>query len=318
MLAVKELRTYFGDPDRPVRAVDGVSLEVAEGQMVALVGESGCGKSVTALSLCRLLPEPPAFFAGGAIEFDGRDVLAMNGAQLRDLRGNGIAYVFQEPAASLNPVLKVGPQIREAVKLHQPDADSRAELERLLRDVGLDDAARVAGSYPHELSGGMQQRAMIAMALACRPRLLVADEPTTALDVTIEAQIIDLLVELQQKYAMGVLLITHNLGIVARAADVVHVMYAGRIVETGDVAAILAAPSHPYTKGLLDAVPSVHGERVVKPIDGSVPPPTAFPPGCRFHPRCSRAEDPCRTEMPQLEPAGTTGSVACHFPIGCQ
>ncbi|MDA0323285.1 MAG: ABC transporter ATP-binding protein [Verrucomicrobia bacterium] len=315
MLAIRELRTYFGSHERPIRAVDGISLTVAKGQLVALVGESGCGKSVTALSLCRLLPEPPAFFAGGSIEFDGKDVLTMKGAELRRLRGGGIAYVFQEPGASLNPVLRVGPQVREAVELHQPGTDATAEVERLLSDVGIHDPARTASAYPHELSGGMQQRAMIAMALACRPKLLVADEPTTALDVTIEAQIIDLLVDLQKKYAMGVLLITHNLGIVARAAEIVHVMYAGRIVESGSVEEILTAPSHPYTRGLLDAVPAVHGDRTVRPIDGNVPHPASFPSGCRFHPRCPRADAVCRSEMPELSSRYAARSAACHFPL---
>ena len=256
LLEVAELRTWFRrDGEEPVRAVDGVSFRVPRGGTVALVGESGSGKTVTALSLTRLLPEPPAYFAGGKILFEGRNVLEMSGRELRAIRGGKIAYVFQEPATALNPVLRVGFQVKEAVRAHNRGAKAGRAAIELLDRVGLPDPKARMRAYPHELSGGMQQRVVVAMALACRPALLVADEPTTALDVTIQAQILELLKTLQGELGMAVLLITHNLGLVAETADTVHVMRAGRIVESGPVEQVLTAPRDAYTKMLLAAVP---------------------------------------------------------------
>jgi oligopeptide/dipeptide ABC transporter ATP-binding protein len=315
LLEVQELRTYFGRKESPVRAVDGVSFVIREGETVALVGESGCGKSATALSLARLVPEPPGFYAGGRILYRGADVLAMGGDELRRMRGNEISYVFQEPSSSLNPVFRIGSQVAESLRLHRRDVGGhREEILRLLRLVGLPDPARAMRAYPHELSGGMQQRAMIAMALACSPRLLVADEPTTALDVTIQAQILDLLVALQRQLGMSMLLITHNLGLVAEVAHTVYVMYAGRIVEGGPAEEILTRPAHPYTQALLGAVPRVEGAGGrMKGIEGAVPNPAHWPPGCRFHPRCPKCQAVCRETEPEWEPAGEGRGVRCHF-----
>lgn len=305
LLEINDLRVWFGPKDSPVRAVDGVSFSVPAGRTVALVGESGCGKSVTALSLARLVPEPPGYYESGSIMFDGEDVLKMDDRRLRELRGSDIAYVFQEPGTALNPVFRVGDQVMEAIRLHRRDVKARDEAVRLMDMVGLPDPEGRFSAYPHELSGGMQQRIMIAMALACSPRLLVADEPTTALDVTIQAQILELLASLQDKIKMAVLMITHNLGLVADVAHTVNVMYAGRIVETGPVQEILAAPAHPYTRGLLDAVPRLAGaggtEVRLKGIGGSVPNPEDLPPGCKFAPRCSFAEGECAQAEPELE-----------------
>ena len=314
LLRVEDLRTYFNSGPRPVKAVDGVHFTVGRGATVALVGESGCGKSVTALSLARLVPQPPGWYAGGRILYEGRDVLAMDEAALRDLRGREISYVFQEPAESLNPVFRVGHQVAEAIRLHRRDADVREEVVRLFWLVGLPEPEQRRHAYPHELSGGMQQRVMIAMALACRPKLLVADEPTTALDVTIQAQIIDLLDTLQRQLGMAVLLITHNLGLVADIAHRTCVMYAGRIVESGPTAELLTDPKHPYTRGLLDAVPRLEEARGrLKGIEGQVPNPAALPPGCPFHPRCPKRQARCEREEPGVESPGPDRSVRCHF-----
>jgi peptide/nickel transport system ATP-binding protein len=312
LLSVNELSIQFGAAAQPARAVDGVSFEVRAGEVVALVGESGCGKSVTALALARLVPEPPARYAGGSVRVLGRDVLTATPAELRALRGRSIAYVFQEPAAALNPVFTVGFQIREVLRAHRRGIDEQAELARLLRAVGLDDVDRVARAFPHELSGGMQQRAVIAMALAGQPRLLVADEPTTALDVTVQAQVLEVLLAVQRSEGMGMLFITHNLGLVARAAQRVLVMYAGQIVESGPVAQVLAQPRHPYTRALLNAVPRLRGGRArLDGIPGSVPPAHAFPAGCRFAPRCTHATARCRDEAPAWETV-EQGGVRCH------
>ena len=301
----------------PARAVDGVSLEIGRGETVALVGESGCGKSVTALALARLAPSPPAVIAGGSIRFEGQDVLAMSDADLRRLRGARIAYVFQEPGASLNPVFRVGWQIAEALRLHRQGTSDGEEVIRLLGLVGMSDPERARRAYPHELSGGMQQRVMIAMALACRPALLVADEPTTALDVTIQAQIMNLLVSLQNELGMAMLLITHNLGLAAGAAGRVYVMYAGRIVETGPTRQVLLNPRHPYTRGLLAAVPSLEGTAAgLKGIPGTVPAANRLPPGCRFHPRCQQCRDICREREPELVATGAGQSARCWLAAG--
>ncbi len=312
LLEVEDLRVYFATGGAPARAVDGVSLALGRGEAVALVGESGCGKSVTALALARLAPSPPAVIAGGSIRFEDRDVLAMTDADLRELRGARIAYVFQEPGAALNPVVRVGRQVAEALRLHRPETAVGEEVVNLLRLVGLPDPERVRRAYPHELSGGMQQRAMIAMALACRPALLVADEPTTALDVTIQAQIMELLARLQQELGMALLLITHNLGLAAGFAGRIYVMYAGRIVETGPTGQVLTKPRHPYTRALLEAVPSLAGAPAgLRGIPGSVPAPDRMPAGCRFHPRCPQCRDLCRAREPELAEAGPGHAARC-------
>ena len=314
LLDVRDLRTVFGGGDQTVYAVNGVSFKVRRGETVALVGESGCGKSVTALSLARLIPQPPGRFAGGEILYGGRDVLKMSDAELRSLRGREISYVFQEPGESLNPVFTVGYQIGEAIRLHRKDVELKEEVIRLMRLVGLPEPERRMNAYPHELSGGMQQRAMIAMALACHPSLLIADEPTTALDVTIQAQIMELLGSLQEQLGMAVLLITHNLGLVADVAHWINVMYAGRIVESGPADEVLAAPSHPYTKGLLEAVPRLAGSTGrLKGIEGQVPNAARLPAGCAFHPRCPKAQERCRIDGPGWDSVGERHSVSCHF-----
>lgn len=314
LLKVEDLRTYFRAGAETVRAVDGVSFVVRKGETVALVGESGCGKSVTALSLARLVPQPPGYYASGSVLYDGRDVLLMDDASLRALRGKEISYVFQEPGESLNPVFRVGYQIGEAVALHREGADVRREVVRLMNLVGLPDPEARMDAYPHQLSGGMQQRVMIAMALACDPQLLVADEPTTALDVTIQAQIMELLGSLQKRLGMAVLLITHNLGLVADVARWINVMYAGRIVESGPAEAVLGSPKHPYTVGLLEAVPRLEtrADRL-RGIEGTVPNPAALPTGCKFHPRCPKCQAVCSGEEPPAEAAGDRRMVKCYF-----
>ena len=303
LLRVEGLKTWFRTGSGTSKAVDGVSFRVAPGRTVALVGESGCGKSVTALSLARLLAAPPARFAGGRILYRGEDVLTMTPGRLASLRGSEIAYIFQEPSMALNPVVRVGRQIGEAVALHRHGVRVADETLSLLRQVGFPDPERNSRAYPHQLSGGMQQRAMIAMALACRPSLLVADEPTTALDVTIQDQILELLASVQRRYDMAVLLITHNLGLVSDRADSLHIMYAGRIVESGPAARVLQRPAHPYTRALLAAVPRLDGTAGRLPgIPGAVPDPRALPSGCKFNPRCVLADDRCRRDEPPADP----------------
>src|SRR5947208_2323112 len=287
LLEIKNLKIEFGRGLDALRAVDGVSLTLEAGETLCVVGESGSGKTVTALSIARLVPSPPARYAGGEILLQGRDVLKMSAAELRGIRGGVVSYVFQEPGASLNPVFRVGHQIKESLQLHRPDAATDAEVIHLLQLVGIPAPETRIKNYPHEMSGGMQQRIMIAMALASQPRLLVADEPTTALDVTIQADIIELLRGLKQRLGMAIVLITHNLGIVADLADRVAVMYAGQIVETAPARALLKQPLHPYTQALMLSVPGLGARSKRLPaIPGSVPQLGAFPSGCRFHPRC--------------------------------
>ena len=302
LLEIDHLKIGFHrDGGPPVPVVDGVSLALAPGETLALVGESGCGKSLTALSIARLLPSPPAEILGGQIRLAGREVSAMSPAELRQIRGGVVSYVFQEPGASLNPVMRVGAQIREILRRHRPEAATEAEVIRWLQVVGIPAPERRARGYPHELSGGMQQRVAIALAVAPRPKLLVADEPTTALDVTIQAQIIELLRDLRRELGMSILLITHNLGLVGDLADRVAVMYAGQIVEVAPARALLQRPVHPYTQALLNSVPALGRRQARLPaIPGTVPPPGAWPGGCRFHPRCPRRQPDCETTAPEL------------------
>jgi len=314
LLQVRHLTTTFDTAAGVARAVDDVSFDLHERETLALVGESGCGKSVTALSLLRLVEPPGQIVHGSSIRFGGRELLTLPPEDLRQVRGAGIAIVFQEPGTSLNPVLTVGLQITETIHAHErvPKREARERAVELLRLVGIADAPQRMRSYPHELSGGMRQRVMIAIALSCRPKVLIADEPTTALDVTVQAQILELLAELRDRFAMAMLLITHNLGIAAGIADRIAVMYAGRIVETAPTGALFREPLHPYTAGLLRAAPRLDGPaRPVAASPGSVPPATAWPPACRFHPRCPYAWDRCRTDEPSLLDGGPAREARC-------
>jgi peptide/nickel transport system ATP-binding protein len=314
LLAVDDLRVHLFTNRGVVRAVDGVGFALSAGESLGIVGESGCGKTMTALSLMRLIPSPPARIVSGHIMFDGEDIASLDDARLRALRGNAMAMIYQDPMTTLNPVFSVGEQIAEAVRLHR-DPSRAAALARaveMLELVGIPDPARCAQSYPHQLSGGMRQRAVIAMALACHPKLLIADEPTTALDVTIQAQILDLMRRLQRELGTAIILITHDLGVIADLVDTVVVMYAGKVVERAPVKHLFAMPRHPYTKGLLHSVPSLETrEQRMRTIDGTVPAAFAMPSGCRFHPRCAIARDVCRTEEPPLVPDGVGGEAAC-------
>jgi len=319
ILDIADLRTWFFTRDGVVRAVDGVSFHVIPGETLAIVGESGCGKSVTALSILRLIPSPPGRIVSGAIRFAGRDLLGLSEAEMRDVRGNEISMIFQEPMTSLNPVLTIGHQIAETLTLHQ-GLDRRAALAKavdMLRLVHIPEAQRRISEYPHQLSGGMRQRVMIAMALACNPKLLIADEPTTALDVTIQAQILDLMRELKQKIDAAIVLITHDLGVVAEMAQRVVVMYAGRKAEEAPVRQLFQRPLHPYTKGLLGSVPklgaSLMPERLPRlaEIAGTVPSLKEEIPGCPFAARCSFATEICRREMPHFEEKEAGHYAAC-------
>ncbi len=313
ILRVNDLKTWFDTESGVVRAVDGVSFEVEAGRTLGIVGESGCGKSMTAYSILGLVPQPPGRIAGGEVFFEDRDLLKLSPRQIRAIRGNDIAMIFQEPMTSLNPVFTVGEQIAEAVRLHRgadrKDAWRRAVELLDLVDIPLPEER--AESYPHELSGGMRQRAMIAMAISCDPKLLIADEPTTALDVTIQAQILDVLRRLQEERGMGLMLITHDLGIVAEMAHEVLVMYAGQAVERADVKTLFGSPRHPYTRGLLASVPTMStGGEELSTIEGTVPDPVGFPAGCRFAPRCDFAVEACG--RPQaLEDVGGRHLVRC-------
>jgi len=305
LLEVRNLRTTFLTAAGAVRAVNGVSWDIEEGETVALVGESGCGKSVSALSVMRLVAEPAGRIEGGEILYRGRNLLQLGEDEMRAIRGREIAMIFQEPMTSLNPVLSIGRQLTEGLEIHMrmEPAAARSRALELLAMVGIPDAARRLGQYPHHFSGGMRQRMMIAMALACNPSLILADEPTTALDVTIQAQILELMRELSRRLRIAMLIITHNLGVVARYADRVNVMYAGRIIEQASAAELYANPRHPYTLGLLRSVPRLDEPRRARlePIDGQPPDLSRLPPGCAFAPRCGLASDICRREMPPLE-----------------
>jgi len=301
VLSVRGLRTHFITRERTVKAVDGVSYDLHPGKTLAVVGESGSGKSVHALSILRLLPEPPAKVVGGEILFNGKDLLKMSHEEMRKIRGNRIAMIFQEPMTSLNPVIKVGEQIAEAVVLHQGLSQEKAMLKAvdLLKKVGIPHPEERVNDYPHQFSGGMRQRAMIAIALSCEPDVLIADEPTTALDVTIQAQILELMKDLQREYKMAIVLITHNIGVVAEMADDVVVMYAGRPVEHASVGELFANPKHPYTKGLLNSVPSIYVRKErLEAIAGQPPDLSGGFTGCPFAPRCPSVMDKCRVDDP--------------------
>jgi oligopeptide/dipeptide ABC transporter ATP-binding protein len=320
LLSIDELRVHFRTDVGTVRAVDGVSYEVGRGETLAVVGESGCGKSVTALAILGLVPTPPGKVVGGVVSFDGEDLLHASGDRLRAIRGNEIAMIFQEPMTSLNPVFTIGDQIGESLEVHRglSPEDCRAEAERLLELVGIPDPRQRLDEYPHQLSGGMRQRVMIAMALACRPKLLIADEPTTALDVTVQAQILSLLRDLQEGLGMSILLITHDLAVVAETAHRVVVMYAGMVVERASVGALFERPRHPYTAGLFRSLPRLAEDgEALRPISGAVPDATAFPTGCRFHPRCPFAMPVCSKETPRLMNRAREGMAphvsACFF-----
>jgi oligopeptide transport system ATP-binding protein len=319
LLQVRNLTTRFNTERGRATAVDQVSFDIGQGETVAIVGESGSGKSVTALSIMRLIPTPPGRIETGEVIFEGRDLLKLDDAGIRAIRGNKIAMIFQEPMSSLNPALTVGLQVAEPVNLHRglPWGKAMELAKELLGRVRIPDAASRLASYPHQYSGGMRQRVMIAMALACQPRLIIADEPTTALDVTVQAQILDLLKELTRETGSSLLLITHDLGLVARYADRVAVMYGGRIVETAPARELYKNPRHPYTLGLMTSVPRLDGEagRPLVPIDGQPPDLAHLPQGCAFSPRCRSATDPCRVSRPPLVEVGHQHLKACFNDI---
>jgi oligopeptide/dipeptide ABC transporter ATP-binding protein len=316
VLRLHQLRVYFSTRLGDARAVDGVDLTVRQGQTVGLVGESGSGKSVTARSIMRLVPTPPGRYAGGSIFFHGRNLLTVDESEMRELRGGRIGMIFQDPMTFLNPVYTAGEQVAEAIRLHQrvSRSEAKARTIELFRTVGIPSPDERFGAYPHQLSGGMRQRVMIAIALSSQPELLIADEPTTALDVTIQAQILDLLMTLQEQFGMSMLLITHDLGVVAETCDRVAVMYAGEIVEEGPVETIFEQPEHPYTIGLINAIPRADlGVGSPAPIPGSPPDLVSPPPACRFHPRCPYAEAVCREQAPELRNVTIGHAAACHF-----
>jgi peptide/nickel transport system ATP-binding protein len=315
MLEVKNLKTVFFTNSGLFKAVDDVSFTVKRGETLAIVGESGCGKSVTALSLMRLVPDPPGRIVGGSVTLEGTDLLTLDEAEMRAVRGNRISMIFQEPMTSLNPVMRIGDQIVEAVRLHRnmSSKEAREIAIEMLRLVRIPEPARRAREYPHQLSGGMRQRAMIAMALACRPALLIADEPTTALDVTIQAQILELLRDLVRERGMALLLITHDLGVVRELCQRAIVLYAGRIAEQAPVESLFVAPHHPYTAGLGASNPQIASRRARLPqIPGAPPNPAAIPAGCPFSPRCPAALDRCRVEVPPLLETTPGRLAACH------
>jgi oligopeptide transport system ATP-binding protein len=319
LLQVRNLTTRFNTEGGRITAVDQVSLEIGAGETLALVGESGSGKSVTALSIMRLIPTPPGHIESGEVIFEGQDLLMLDDAGIRDIRGNRIAMIFQEPMSSLNPALTVGLQVAEPLNLHQgsPWAKALEGAKALLGRVRIPDAASRLASYPHQYSGGMRQRVMIAMALACQPRLIIADEPTTALDVTVQAQILDLLKELTRETGSSLLLITHDLGVVARYADRVAVMYAGRIVETAPAIELYKRPRHPYTTGLMASIARLDSdaERRLVPIEGQPPDLAQLPPGCAFQPRCGIAADVCHRSRPPLVAVGDRHLKACFHDV---
>ena len=314
---MNDLKTYFYTQDGVVKAVDGVSYDLEEGETLGLVGESGCGKSVSALSLMRLIPDPPGKTVAGEVSFQGQDLLKLSDSDMRRVRGKQIAMVFQEPMTSLNPVLSVERQLTEALELHMGmnKQEARQEAVRRLDQVGIPDPEGRIKQYPHQFSGGMRQRVMIAMALSCNPKLIIADEPTTALDVTIQAQILELMKDLSKEFGVSLIIITHNLGVVARYADRMNIMYAGKIIERGTATEIYANPKHPYTVGLLNSVPRLDLPRKEKldPIEGQPPDLINLPLGCSFRARCRYAIDQCAEEIPGLLPVGGDGHTSACF-----
>lgn len=314
LLEVKNLKTYFNTEDGLIKSVDDISFKIKEGETLAVVGESGCGKSITSMSIMRLIPNPPGEIVGGEIIFEGKDILKYTDAEMMKMRGNQISVIFQEPMTSLNPVFTAGEQIGEAIMLHRNvgEKEARKEAIEALKLVGIPRADEIVDSYPHELSGGMRQRVMIAMAISCNPKLLIADEPTTALDVTIQAQILDLMRDLKEKLNTSIMLITHDLGVVAEMADYVVVMYAGKIVEEASVLELYKSPMHPYTIGLLQSKPIINKEtNRLYSIPGQVPNPLNMPTGCYFNPRCSKATDKCRQVPPTLMEVESGHKIAC-------
>ena len=314
LLSVSNLRVVFGSEEGELPAVDDIGFEIAEGEVLGIVGESGSGKSVTALSIMGLLPKPPARVAAGSIKFQGAELLALGEREMRRVRGPGIGMVFQEPMTSLNPVFPIGDQLMETVRVHERvgKAAQRERAVAMLTKVGIAEPARRLRDYPHQLSGGMRQRVMIAMALACSPKLLIADEPTTALDVTIQQQILELLLDLRHELGMAIIIITHNMGVVAEMADRVLVMYAGRIVERAPVIELFERPAHPYTRVLLESIPTLADERDrLRSIPGTLPSPAALPPGCRFEPRCQWRIAACAAAVPPLMSLRGAHESAC-------
>jgi oligopeptide/dipeptide ABC transporter ATP-binding protein len=316
LLEIRNLCTHFKTPHGTVRAVDDVSLDVGPGDVLGIVGESGCGKSVLSLSILQLLPMPPAFFAGGKIIFEGRNLLRATAEEVRKLRGNRISMIFQEPMSALNPVFTIGNQLSEVFRVHWSLSGSKALAKsvEMLEKVGVPAPHRRIREYPYQLSGGMRQRVMIAMALACRPALLIADEPTTALDVTIQAQILDLMGQLREELGTAIVIISHDLGVIAETADQVAVMYTGQIMESADTLSLFAAPLHPYTRGLMKAIPSLvagAGQTELYEIEGVVPSLSDLPTGCPFNPRCPRVDAICRQEKPVLREVAHGHRVAC-------
>ena len=320
LLDVQNLVTAFRTEDGPVRAVDDVSFQVAPGKTLAIVGESGCGKSVTALSIMRLIPDGSGAIEGGRIALEGEDLLSLPIGAMRHVRGNRISMIFQEPMTALNPVVTIGVQIMEVFRIHRGHSRRQARQAAIeaLGTVRIPDPERRVDEYPFQMSGGMRQRVMIAMALACEPRLLIADEPTTALDVTIQAQILKLMKQLQEERGTSILFITHDLGVVADMADEVLIMYAGKVAEQGSALQIFEQPSHPYTQGLMASIPSLDCERKapLSTIEGRVPSLLELPSGCRFHPRCEHAASLCREVHPELLPVEAGHSAACHWTAG--
>jgi len=314
LLEVKNLKTYFYTDDGIVKAVDGVNFSVDAGKTMGIVGESGCGKSITAMSILRLIPDPPGKIVDGEVIFNEEDLTKVSDKRIREIRGNDISMIFQEPMTSLNPVFTVGYQIEEVLMLHQKleEKEAREKAIEMIRLVGIPNPDRIVDEYPHQLSGGMRQRIMIAMALACQPRLLIADEPTTALDVTIQAQILELMNDLKNRLNTSIMLITHDLGVIAEMADHVIVMYSGKVVEDAPIGELFKNPRHPYTVGLMNSIPSLvkEGQRL-DTIPGRVPNPLYLPKGCYFHPRCKYAVEECRHVQPELRNIGPGHKVAC-------
>lgn len=314
LLEVKNLKTYFYTDDGVVKAIDGVNFSVEAGKTIGIVGESGCGKSITAMSILRLIPDPPGKIVDGEAIFEGEDLTKVTEKRIREIRGNNISMIFQEPMTSLNPVFTVGYQIGEVLMLHQKltEEEAKERAVEMIKLVGIPNAERIVNEYPHQLSGGMRQRVMIAMALACQPKLLIADEPTTALDVTIQAQILEIMNELKRKLNTSIMLITHDLGVIAEMADHVIVMYSGKVVEDAPIVELFKNPRHPYTIGLMASIPSLvkEGQRL-DTIPGAVPNPLYLPKGCYFHPRCKYAIDECKKVQPELREIAPGHKAAC-------